>query len=163
MELPFFKKKKENFSFDDEPNLPSLSDVESSEPPKNFDSNLGKELNHGLGELPKNAFVSTDDYSDSSLEKENESFSSNMNSFGPSSYKKSSNEDDSNKNSIPSDNRLLNAKIETIEAKLSLAQANIATIEHKIDMIYKMVVLEISDETRKTLRLNEMRDSLKKM
>lgn len=53
-------------------------------------------------------------------------------------------------------------KIDSIESKVQLMDAKISNVDNKLNLILKILENEISDETKKRLRLDEMVDSFKK-
>lgn len=60
-----------------------------------------------------------------------------------------------------SSNDLINAKLEGIENKMALTDAKIANIEHKLNIIYNILMAEVSDQTKQKFSVNSMMDSVR--
>ncbi len=152
---PFKKEEDSGFQLD-EYSLPSLND--SSNPSQGIGNN-----NSDLPTLPENNSFNTGQTP--SLNDETNPYNTGLNNSLPSSFESqtpqfnNSNLDNSSSNSLHND--ISKAKMETIEAKLSLMDARQSAMEQKINMIYEMILNEVSPETKKKLKLKSMMDSLR--
>ena len=135
-----FKKKDEGFSLDDY-SLPSLN------------NSINKnEINND----------NVSDLSDEQLINQTPKFEENSFStpaFNNSQYQNNFQENNNNNNN--NNNDLTKAKLETIETRVSLIDVRMSSIEQKLEMIYQMLSLEISDETKKKLKIQSMMDNIK--
>lgn len=127
-----FKKKENSFSLDDY-SLPNLNSTQSTSGNQTNLSNFSdSEL---INQTPK--FEET-------------SYSSPFNQYNQN-----------NLNDVSSNNDYNKAKIETMEAKISLIDAKISSIDNKLDVIYQILLNEISDETKRKMKLQNMMETLK--
>ncbi len=56
---------------------------------------------------------------------------------------------------------IIKSKLESIEAKSQLTEVRLSTIEQKIEIIYQMLLNEISDDTKQKLNINNMMNSIR--
>jgi len=55
----------------------------------------------------------------------------------------------------------LKTKIDSLESKTNLIEAKISNVENKLEMIYQILLEEISDETKKKLKLSSMMSKIR--
>ncbi len=171
-----FKKKENEFSFNNDSDLPSLSSTDNN-------SNSFNPSN-SLPPLP-DSNSSSNDFSQSSNSDFNSSNLSSNNSFNMSSQDQSNSdqnefkprafsseamtsppdltpqEDTVSGNDSSHSQKLSYAQNETTLAKVSLMEARLNSIESKIDLITQVLLEEVSDETKKKLKLKSMMDRIR--
>lgn len=146
----FFRKKDNKFSLD-EHSLPSLSEIEpkpSSSSAFPSDDSLAPQQ-----EQPKDDYSSTPPMASFS----NQGFG-NQSLSTPVSNSNTPFRDDSK--SIHEE--VSRAKLDTMEAKMALMEARLAGIEQRLDIVMQILKYEMSDETKKKMSMDHMRDSFKK-
>lgn len=57
-------------------------------------------------------------------------------------------------------NEVSRVKIDSMEAKINLIEARMTNLDHKVDLIIEMLKNEISDETRRKLRIDSAKEKL---
>jgi len=137
-----FKKKDTGFNLDENP-LPSLSDS------SNFDSQNSPSLdsiNSNTNSQIDNSF----DMSSSSTQVVNESTNPFMQTPTTSnnSFNSNSNQD--------LHNDLIKTKIDSLEAKTNLIEAKISSMDQKLELIYKLLLEEVSEDTKRKFKVDSM-------
>lgn len=162
-----FKKGDNEFKLD-EYSVPSMKDSNNS----SFDPALGtensqeqpSELNTEANTNFENPFNNNSDDAGNNLLPSTNDIHSNDSSGQESMFNPAQNSPSQNigtdVNSIHSE--VSRVKIDTMEAKVSLMEARMSSIEHKIDTIILMLENEISEDTKKKLRFQSMRESYRK-
>jgi hypothetical protein len=76
----------------------------------------------------------------------------------PQTENKTSSENENN-NDIH--NQISKSKLDTIEAKVTLIDARIYSMEQKIELMFQMISSEVSEETRRKLKVDSMMKNIK--
>ncbi|MFW5704921.1 MAG: hypothetical protein ACOCXG_03675 [Nanoarchaeota archaeon] len=181
--LGFGKKKKDNgFELDNE-TLPSLSEQQGNSNPQqpsttsssSTDSSMGNGASSlpELPELPKQGNFPQDEYSnhaDADLLREAEKTPpmQSMNNSGfqnPFEQEMNSQQSQMPQNGVAGgkdfNSELLKTKIDSMENHLNLLDAKFSNLDKKLEVIYQMIAAEVSDETKKRLRIKSMMDEVK--
>lgn len=149
-------KKKEDYSFKlDDYSLPSLSESNTQSldvgnefsPGNDFSSNQNQSNDFSMGNMNAG-----NNFSTSSL--------ASSNPFPTQNTQPMMQETKSMDNNYHND--LSKAKLETIEAKTALIEARLSSMEHKLELIFQMLSHEVSDETRRKIKVDGMMNNFRK-
>jgi len=146
-----FKKKKDDFSLNDL-TLPSLGDVNNNQP-----TEPSLDLNQSISNPKESEIVNPNQnpFAD------NLSANNSFNSLANTTPTFSNNNSNNNINSTSNLNEdLINTKIENTNAKLSLIDSKIDRVENKLDLIYRILLEEISDTTKQKLNIKNIESDL---
>lgn len=145
-----FKKKEKEFKLDDI-SLPSLNETTTN-------NNYNDNLNSNNDEFNNNNFNNNNPISN------NLSSSNSFNSIANTTPTFSNNTGFNNNNdaSIQINNDIITTKIESLNNKLTLTNAKIDNIEQKLEIIYRMMIEEVSDDTKKKLNVENMMNSIRR-
>ncbi len=156
---PFKKKEDREYKLNTT-HLPSLSDMGTDKPQEN-------PLNSPVSAMPtfgsSSSFGSTSPITDKH-EYDTHDFSSSTpikslsSGFNPEPTNNSSNESNSD-NSIHVE--ITKTKIDTLEAKITLIGAKLNNIEQKLELIFQMMENEVSEETRRKIRVDSMMNKIR--
>ena len=152
-----FKKKDDGFNLD-ETSLPSLSDSNNFEVPQsNTDSVNSTDLNPSISDFSQptpieNPTVPTDFPVSNPI---NSSMS--QSAFSPSPQESISINENQDLH-----NDLIKSKLSSLESKYQLMEAKLSNIEQKLDVIYSLLIEEVSDETKRKYSVNSMMKNIKK-
>jgi hypothetical protein len=168
----FTKKKDKDYNLDNE-TLPSLSDMDKG----NIGNNQGIATNNINNPFPNTNETVEDNLmpkSDYDMLNSNNNLNSNSSENFPNSFSNNINSNSTFEPKITDTNTtntsihnnsnidldLIKAKIDNIESKFNLYEARLSNMENKLDMIYKILVEEMSDETKKKLAINSAKDKI---
>ena len=176
-----FKKKENDFKLD-EHELPSMSNIENaSNEPSDLNNNTTTDstiqdnqinndnLNTSMNDMstsnPFNGINNIDTSGNDSLLANQ---SSNMNSFNDNSQASFSNPIEQQNTNIQtqSNNTDMNsqinkANIESMNSKMTLVDARLSNIEHKLEVLNNLILAEISEETKRKVNINSAMNNLK--
>ena len=162
MNLPNPFKRKEDKEYKlNTAHLPSLSDMGADKPQDN-------PSNPPVSAMP--TFGSSNSFGNSSSfsgmhENDAHDFSSTMPIKSLSSgYMSESINNNSNKGNSDNSNihaEIIKTKIDTLEAKITLIEARLSNIEQKLELIFQMMKNEVSEETRRKIRVDSMMNRIK--
>ena len=152
--LPLGKKKEDGFKLDDY-SIPNMNNSnvagENMSSSSSFDSGIDSSYQNSQfsnsfsqGQNSPNSFQQPFSSAPSSFQQQNQFVGGN------SGY-----------SSLGNDNELIRVKIEAIESRLSLVDAKISSANQKIDEIHRILLAEISDETKRRLKVGDMMDSVR--
>lgn len=167
-----FKKKEDDFTLN-EAELPSLSDSMSNEssPSSDFPSlpDIGSTPSSDLGSgYPPSSPTPSPEENVQGLP----GLSSQTNDFSSSPSLPSSNPfDTSGSTSTPESssgganqdlhNEISRVKLETMDSKLVLMDARMAAMEQKLELIFQMISSEVSEETKRKLKVDSMMNKIR--
>jgi len=134
-----------NPHFDENPNI-NLHEETPNFESQSFAGNTQPNQNPGNNPFQNNL---SSNNSFNSLANTTPGFSSNPN---PNTYQEKPNN---------YQNDLLLAKVESMESKISLSEAKLTSIEQKLELLYRMFLEEVSEETKKKLNIQDMMSSVK--
>jgi hypothetical protein len=152
-----FKKKDTGFKLD-ESSLPSLSDIKENTPiAENIHTNSSPELNTNtnlnLPDLNTQNSMPIDETPipvNNPFETQN-SFSGPMNLSEPQQTPIQNMHND-----------IVKAKIDAMESKITLIDAKLSSIEQKLELLNKLILEEVSEDTKRKLKINSMMSNIKK-
>ena len=58
-------------------------------------------------------------------------------------------------------NDIVKTKIDSLDAKVTLMEAKISNVEQKLEVIYQLILSEVSDETKRKIKVGIMMDTVK--
>ena len=156
---PFKKKEDKEYKLNTT-NLPSLSDMGTDKPQDNLSSPSVPAMptfgsSSSLGSTPSFPNMRENDAHDFSSATPIKSLNSG---FKPEPIKNSSNESNSD-NSIHAE--IIKTKIDMLEVKITLIEARLSNIEQKLELIFRMMENEVSEETRRKIRVDSMMNKIK--
>ena len=138
---------------------------------KNFGSNDLENETNSLNSQMGSSNTSSSDFSqmDSSSIRENHfeddtisssgiesSNNSNSNSFSSNPFDNNSSREKPQDNNLDDINQVV---LKRIEDKIDLLDEKVNSITHKVDTLYKIIHMEISDETRKNLKIDSFKNN----
>ena len=169
-----FNKKKDEFKLDDI-KLPSLNDTSDSDfnlPSTSNDNTNSFSNNNNDLNLPNNDFnmgsTPSEDFSSPNLESSNNvpdfnntPANSNINPMlqSNSSPIEPTNNIDNNHNNQHQE--ITRAQIETMMSKLTLLDARQQNMEQKLDLVYQIILNEVSEDTKRKLNIDNMMNSIR--
>lgn len=149
-----FKKKDNEFKLD-ELELPSMSEnnEESTNPIIN-----GANLNNQT--FPTQNSTETNPMSSQEEFPVNNNPSPEFpNPFTNNNQNQNNNQDNSQMQNIHND--IAKAKLESMDSKVTLIDARLSSIEQKLEILNKLILEEVSDETKKKLKIDSMMNKIK--
>jgi len=154
-----FKKKEDEFKLDDI-SLPSLGDMNPS-PENSLNSSTSSfsetsnpiepSMPEPANSINENPFASPNQATISPSTQNQNPFGNNNNSIQTTT----------NDNQQNIQNDILKAKVESMESKVTLIDARLSNIEQKLEIIFRMISEEVSNETKTKLNLDTMIQSAK--
>ncbi len=178
-----FKKKDNTYKLD-EHTLPSLSETMSDNNPS-ADQQSASFPDSGLPDLGSSpSYASNDDFSlnqpasqgvempqsfslhgseDASMNVSPQSMGTANGNFHPSPFpQQHSQNNNSSQEKSDINNEISKHKIESMEAKITLIDARLSNIEQKLELLNKLILEEISDETKRKLNVQSMMGNIRK-
>jgi len=157
-----FKKKEEDFTLN-ETELPSLSDSM----PQSFDDNSNYS-GLDLPDLPSSPSMPSLDENVqplSGLSSQTSSFGATQpeNPFATSSPSVPEQPVQQNQTGTNQDlhNEISRVKLETIDSKMILMDARLSAIEQKLELVFQMISSEVSEDTKRKLKVDSMMNRIK--
>lgn len=152
------RKKKEPFGLD-EYSVPSLSEKEGD---KGFGMEAeGAGMGEGMGFAPSGGVSQGEAFSQPLTQPQQAGFGDTSPSFpGPSPMMTPQGGGFVVESGLQAD--FSRAKLETIEAKVTLMDARLASIEQKIEFLSQLVMNGVSDETKRKFNVEQMMKGLRK-
>ena len=149
---PFSKKNNDDGFQLDNYKIPSLADTNNKSSNNSFSDKINENNNFDMAPPPEQPIPS---YTNDTNLNGKDSYLSKQSSFETMSQNLNSSSNNINK-SGNDDIDLIKARIEGIEAKFVLMDAKISNVSQKLDIIYKILLEEVSEETKKKMAYNEI-------
>lgn len=169
-----FKKKDDSYKLD-EMSLPSMSSQGSNLQSLDTTTNQQGNINSNISSPNfDNHPASVDNYENTQMAQDqpynenkfpsqniapmnsfsNSSYDQQPNSYQPSSLSQSSIQNENTSNSLNTSSDISAVQLETLDKKMSLLDTRISIMEDKINKIYEMLTLEVSEDTRTKVHVN---------
>jgi len=168
-----FNKKKDEFKLDDI-KLPSLNDTSDSDFSLPSSSNNDLSLSNdninsfssnndlNMSSTPSNDFSSPNLTSNNNVPDFSSSpASSNINPMLQSNPSLDNNTNNTENNSANQHQEITRAQIETMISKLTLLDARQQNMEQKLDLVYQIILNEVSEDTKRKLNIDSMMNSVR--